>query len=413
MEEFNLALLTLAALVFAAGLSADYLRRRVPLSEPLLAVLVGAVLGPAMLGWLRPERWGKPHALLEEVARLTLGLTLMAVALRLPTRALRAEKTALVWMLGLALPLTWLASSLLVLAFTKLGWWRAALVGAVFTPTDPVLASSVVTGRLAERLVPARLRWLLSAESGANDGLAYPLALLPVLLLARPAGEALWTWLGRVVLWKVAAAALLGGALGFLAARLFRRGSSASGGPPAYLASVLSLALLVLAGTKLLGMDGLFAVFASGVTFRAAIGERQENAALDALNRFSVLGTFAFFGMLLPWAAWRELGWAALGLPLAVLVLRRLPFVLALRRVISPLRRLADAAFVGWFGPIGVGALFYATLGERLLGDSRVWTLGSLLVAASVLLHGVSALPLTVWYGRQGQRPAQAHAQKS
>lgn len=47
------------------------------------------------------------------------------------------------------------------------------LVGGVITPTDPVVSTSVVTGKVAEQNLPERIRYGISAESGANDGLAY------------------------------------------------------------------------------------------------------------------------------------------------------------------------------------------------------------------------------------------------
>lgn len=48
---------------------------------------------------------------------------------------------------------------------------------------------------------------------------------------------------------------------------------------------------------------------------------------------------------------------------LAVLVLlfRRLPIVLAVYKIVPALRTWREAIFCGWFGPIGVGALFYYT----------------------------------------------------
>lgn len=48
------------------------------------------------------------------------------------------------------------------------------LVGAVLAPTDPAFASAIV-GR---KDVPARLRRLLSVESGLNDGIALPVVLM-------------------------------------------------------------------------------------------------------------------------------------------------------------------------------------------------------------------------------------------
>jgi hypothetical protein len=82
-----------------------------------------------------------------------------------------------------------------------------------------------------------------------------------------------------------------------------------------------------------------------------------------------------------------------------ILAFRRLPMVVALRRFVPPLDHPEATAFVGWFGPIGVAALFYATLAVRETGIELVWPVVSLVVAGSILAHGVTATPITVWYG--------------
>jgi sodium/hydrogen antiporter len=62
-----------------------------------------------------------------------------------------------------------------------------------------------------------------------------------------------------------------------------------------------------------------------------------------------------------------------------------------------------DALFLGWFGPIGVAALFYANLSVREAGVEEAWVVGSLIICASILAHGLSATPLTRLYGRRAQ----------
>ena len=59
-----------------------------------------------------------------------------------------------------------------------------------------------------------------------------------------------------------------------------------------------------------------------------------------------------------------------------------------------------DGLWAGWFGPIGVAALFYATLAMRRAEVDSIWPLVSLITCASVALHGLSAAPLTRLYGR-------------
>ena len=71
------------------------------------------------------------------------------------------------------------------LLFPQLDWAECFLLGAVLSPTDPVVTSTVVTARR----VPALIRHTLNLESGLNDGLALPLVLF-FLVLAAPGGDA-------------------------------------------------------------------------------------------------------------------------------------------------------------------------------------------------------------------------------
>ena len=47
-----------------------------------------------------------------------------------------------------------------------------------------------------------------------------------------------------------------------------------------------------------------------------------------------------------------------------------------------------------------MAALFYASLSLREIGADEAWVVGSLTISASVLVHGVTAAPLTRLYGR-------------
>jgi NhaP-type Na+/H+ or K+/H+ antiporter len=84
--------------------------------------------------------------------------------------------------------------------------------------------------------------------------------------------------------------------------------------------------------------------------------------------------------------------------------LRRLPAVLLLYRGIGQLPLLRDALFTGWFGPIGVAALFYATLSLHETQLGIVWAVASLVIFSSLIVHGLSATPLTMLYGKVAQQ---------
>jgi sodium/hydrogen antiporter len=72
-----------------------------------------------------------------------------------------------------------------------------------------------------------------------------------------------------------------------------------------------------------------------------------------------------------------------------------------LYRSCGPLRSKGkDVLFLGWFGPIGAAALYYAAFSYRETGIEAAWTVGSLVICVSLLVHGVSATPFTKLYGR-------------
>ncbi len=403
MSTFNIALLTVGGLVLLVGLFSSPIKRSL-LSAPIIALLLGVLLGPAVFGMLVPANWGSQEIILEQAARLTIAISLMGIALRLPSGYPLSRWRSLSVMLGPVMVLMWLVSGVLVYLILGLPFWVAMLIGAVITPTDPVVSSTIVQGSMAEENLPARLRHLLSRESGANDGLAYPLVFLSILMIEHPPADTLTHWLTRVVLWEVGAAVILGAAMGYLAGRLLRWAERKGNiEQPSYLAYTLALSLAVLGGTKLLSTDGILAVFAAGIALNIAVSaedDTQEERMQEAINRFFVLPVFVLLGLALPWQQWLELGWAGLLLVAAVLLLRRPPAVLTVTPILPQACGIRDTLFLGWFGPVGVAALFYAALALREIGAEEVWAVGSLVICASILVHGVTAAPLTRLYGR-------------
>lgn len=71
---------------------------------------------------------------------------------------------------------SWLVTAGLVYALLGTRWSTALVVSACLAPTDPVLAAAVLQGGKFSGRVPRRLRHMLSAESGCNDGLVLPMS---------------------------------------------------------------------------------------------------------------------------------------------------------------------------------------------------------------------------------------------
>lgn len=407
MEQLNVGLAVVGGLVLAVGLLSSPLDRSW-LSAPLFAFFCGVALGPHGLNALDPTEWGDSQTLMEETARLTLAISLMGIALRLPPSYPFKHWRALLVLLVFGMPAMFLISSFLTYAVLGLPLLMALLVGATVCATDPVVASSIVTGGVAKEHLPASYRHLLSSESGANDGLAFPFVLLPILLLTQSAGDAWRDWFTTIWLWEIGGSVLLGIVLGWGAGRALEW-SEARGylDQPSFLAITLALTLLVLGLGELLSTNSLLAVFAAGLAFDQEVGgtdRSEEGNVQEAVNILLTMPVFVLFGLIAPWAAWWALGSQGVLLAVLVLLLRRLPVILLLKPWLPALRDWPLTLIMGWFGPIGVSALYYAPLISSRTGYELAWTVGTLLVLASMLAHGITAAPFAYRYGRWRRR---------
>ena len=109
---------------------------------------------------------------------------------------------------------------------------------------------------------------------------------------------------------------------------------------------------------------------------------------------------FVFLGAVFPWRRYYDMGVGYLILTAAlVLLFRRLPFMMAARRLIPQIKSNREAFFCGWFGPMGVGAIFFAmvcfqTDGLDVTVKYNVFTVVTFVVLASIVIHGIT-VPIT------------------
>lgn len=394
----DLLLLAAGGVVLILSLLAGLIVNRVWISEAAICLLLGAAIGPGLSALARDQLLGPDqYATLEEVARITLGIAVMGVALRLPHDFVRRHWRDLAVALIVGLPLMWLASAGLTVLVLGVPWLVALLIGAIVAPTDPVVSQSIVSGRVADEKVPDRVRHRLMAESGANDGLGLPFVMLPILLMQHPPGEALRDWIVHTVLWEIGSAVVVGVVAGWIAGRLFVWAKRQPFSEDQSMLTIgLALSLTLLAAVGLLGGDGILAVFAGGLLFGRGISsiKTSQQHLHGAITRFFDLPVFVLIGVLLPWGAWVTLGWRAPVLAVALLALRRLPWWLLLGSLFRGLQSRQEILFAGWFGPIGVAAAFYAAMAHKQTGLALLWPVASLAITASVLAHGITATPL-------------------
>jgi NhaP-type Na+/H+ or K+/H+ antiporter len=400
MEQLNIALAVIGLVVVLVGLFSSAIKQS-PVQEPMIAVFVGIAMGPYGAGWLDLAQWGEETAILEQAARLTLAIGLMGVALRIDKKSVRTLWRPVGLLLTAGMLGMWLLSSALAGWLLGLALWPALLLGAIVTPTDPVVASSIVTGPFAKRHLPLRVRDAISMESGANDGLAYIFVMLPILMLQNPTANAWTEWLTEALLIGVVLAIAIGAAIGFLAARAIafaeRRKLVES---QSLLGYTVAFSLFTLGAAALVGADALIAVFLAGFVFNMSSDRQEEHTeekTQEVVAKLFTLPMFVIFGIALPLAHWWELGWPLLALAVLVLLLRRPAVLLALSPALRPLTFI-DVGYMGWFGPIGVAAIYYAAFAEAQTHMPLLWHSASALIFASILVHGLTAAGFTRAY---------------
>jgi NhaP-type Na+/H+ or K+/H+ antiporter len=279
------------------------------------------------------------------------------------------------------------------------------------------------------------LRFALTGEASLNDGTAFPFLMLGLGLLGlHDLGSGFWRWVAIDLLWATTAGLAVGGALGTAVGRLvlyMRRTHREAVG----LDDFLALGLIALAYGVAVACHayGFLAVFAAGVTLRrvereASLRSRQSPAELtrsvglseeevavhpdkapaymaravlafnEQLERIGEIAIVVVVGALLSpgLLTWRIL-WL---IPLLFVVVRPLSVVIGLAG--SGITR-RELLLSGWFGVRGIGSVYYLAYaivhGLPVPFAEQVAGLTLAVIAASVLMHGVTVTPLMARWG--------------
>lgn len=398
MHELTIALLIVSLLWLMMGSIINKLQK-VALTEPLIALLVGVIIGPLLQIISIPQE--QQHSLLEWGAKVTIAMALMASALKMKHSYLMSHKQMLSVLVVGGMLMMCLFSVLLVKLLLGLDWIHAILIGAIITPTDPVVSSSMISGKYADKLLNNNIKSSLIFESGINDGLAYPLVAIGWILFQRY--EMDWSyWLLTEVGYKNILAAVLGSVIGYIAGKIMHHAHKAHWMTKKTLLSFsVGLGFLVLTLLELIHMNGIIGVFFAGLLFNREVETKedlQEERIQDAIERLFTIPIFFLLGLVLPWQDWLRLGWPLLLCVLAVLLFRRLPAIILLKPALKQISRWPRVLLIGWFGPIGVAALFYAMLSLKKTSYEDAFPIVAAIITASVVVHGITSVPASRLY---------------
>jgi sodium/hydrogen antiporter len=416
-------------LLVGIALSGSVLKR-LPLTAAVIYLAAGAALGPWGAGVLQIDAL-RDAELLERLTEVAVIISLFTAGLKLRVPATDRRWRPAILLASVAMVLTVAGIATFAVFLLGLPAGAAVLLGAVLAPTDPVLASDVQVEHAGDA---EPLRLSLTAEAGLNDGTAFPFVMLGLGLMgAHDLGAYGWRWVTLDVAWAVVAGLAVGTVCGAAVARLvlyLRRVHREAVGLDEFLA--LGLIALSYGIALLLGAYGFLAVFAAGLSVRRTEREHNQGAAPDdvaqagksseeeatdpgtapaymaravlefnqQLERLGELAMVLVIGAML---ATVTLDRSAIWLTICLLVaVRPLATVLALMPVSLS---LVQRVLVAWFGVRGVGSMYYLAFAlthgvpsatGRVLADFTL-----VVVASSILLHGLSVTPLMRWYARR------------
>ncbi|CAD6575607.1 MAG: hypothetical protein CYPHOPRED_005752 [Cyphobasidiales sp. Tagirdzhanova-0007] len=427
----------ISAFLLLYALFSTLIRNRLHLSEPPLATLVEIAFGPQGANLLNPSQWFSDD-ITQETARTVVGLQCFTVGVQLPKAYFSRHWKSVGMMLGPVMAFSWLLTAGFTYAVLQTKFTTALIISACLAPTDPVLAASVLAESTFSKRVPSRLRHMLSAESGCNDGVSFPFLYIGILfLIEKTPGDAIKEWVLGTVLWQCILGLLIGLVVGHCFNRSLRFAERRDYISPApFLVFYLLLAVFSIGIGSTLGVDDFLVAFGAGYGFAwdgwFAKKTRETNLPeiLDLLLNSSI---FVYFGAIIPWRLFSPTEFTPsitpgrlVGLLILILLFRRIPIVLAMKNFVPDIRTYREALFCGHFGPMGLGALFLVIQARAMLENGTsipdshppknnehkeaietMWPVVCFIILGSTMVHGLSVAAISVgshYTRKEGER---------
>lgn len=407
LDYYNLAIILLGISILGVTWLPNLLKEK-PLSYPVIYVVLGILLYRLPLNLPDPL----PHL----NSSFTIRLTEFCVIVSLTGVGLKIDH-----------PLTWknwrylfrlllITMILCIGTFAGLSYWyagfslaSAVLLGAVLSPTDPVLAADVQVGPPNQEEEKTE-KFLLTAEAGLNDGLAFPFVYLAIALAGAAGnyGMVLENWLWQDFFFKISVAVGVGGILGWLLREVFWLFQKL------HLTNVsdgfvsLALTLLVYGVTEIAGGYGFLAVFISALLFSKEGKHHQFKKELhnftDQLERLLIVIILLLFGAALSAGLYEYLTLEGVLLGVVfIFIIRPLSGMLSLWGAKLDLR---EKWLVSFFGIRGIGSLYYLAYGISygvFVEDNvyEIWAVAAFTIVLSIFIHGILAHPAIKWVQRE------------
>lgn len=383
-------------------------------SIPLSLAIVCVGLGAALFGLGLLEFDPDPRTydtIVEKLCEAVVIISLMGAGLKID-RKIGLRSWATTWrLLGVAMPITILAVTLLAVYALGLPVAIALLLGAALAPTDPVLASDVQVGkpRSGEE---DEVRFALTSEAGLNDGLAFPFVHLALVFGVAAGASDAWPdvaelggWFVSDVLWRIGAGVgigwLVGRGLGWLT---FGRARSNLSGTRDGLVAI-GATLVAYTSAEICRGYGFLAVFVAALVLRNSERNHEYHEALhdfsEQIERLLMMLVLVLFGGAMTTGLLANVTWTDFFVALAIVFLiRPLAGWISLLGSGHP---AGERGLISFFGIRGIGSFYYIAYGVNhgeFETSEQLWAIAGLVVLISILVHGISATPAMRWLDR-------------
>ncbi len=393
IESLNITLLVLSGLV-TLSIFSSLLSFRVGAPLLLVFLAVGLLAGEDGLGGIRFDDVGTAYA----IGTVALAIVLFDAGFHTPLKSVRQAALPSLSLASVGVVLT--AALVAVPGHYLLGldWPQGLLLGAIVASTDAAAVFFLL--RVGGIHVRDRVRSILEVESGSNDPMAIFLTIVMIrVLTGDDGGDDLVAFiLGHLAMEVVIGliAGLGGGTL--IVAAVNRLGIERGLLPVA----ALSMALMLMAATALIGGSGFLAVYVAGL-----IAGNARLAAPDTMRRFqdaaSWLAQIAMFlalGLLATPSQFPPLILPSLGVAFVLMFVAR-PVAVWIGLLPFRMNR-NETAFVAWIGLRGAVSILLSTLPmvAGMENGRLFFNVTFMVVLVSLALQGWTIAPVARWLGQ-------------
>ena len=369
------------------------------ISGPMVFTAVGVVLSSLVLG---DSLVGFNTEAVQIVAEIALIVVLFSDAAALDIQHLKVKWRLPARLLFVALPISILFTYFTAqLFFPEESALYLLLLALILAPTDAALGKVVVS----DKRIPETVRNTINVESGLNDGIVFPVLLTVLALIASNGTESSQGWFAYIVE-QIFLGAIAGAFIGWLGAKLSQFTIKKEWIEHQYLNLIpVALAIPSFYFAEHFHGNGYIAAFFAGLflgntskTLKKSVEEFAESEGeLLIMISFLVFG-LVFVPFMIPYLTLDTWIFALLSLT----VLRMLPIVISFGYFKLD---FTTRLFIGWFGPRGIASILYILVAVHKLGSieghEQIFTVASLTILLSIILHGLSAQPLAILYAKK------------